>query len=104
MRVWPVLIVLLGGLGYSNKEQIRGMFIVTNNGAGIVELTPFEHHMQQEIERLEGMIVVLRADSMIKIDDLAEKLAERDSINYQALVRKQDALQAEISKIKQVVQ
>lgn len=104
MKVWPVLLVLLGTLGYTNKDEIRGLFIVTDEGAGLVELSPFEHYMQTELERLEGMIEVLKADTHIAIDGLGAKLAKRDSVNYQSLDKEIDALQAELIRINGVVQ
>ena len=81
MKVWPVILVLIGGLGYTNKDEIKGMFFAEADGKTEVEnwktMIKFSHEMREEIERIDGELAVLKAET-----------AEQDANNYGSLARK----------------
>ena len=91
MKVWPVILVLIGGLGYTNKDEISG-FIFTSNDTAITTLTPFEAHVREEIERID----LERAGLESNLQEVKDKLRQQDRTNYQALVRKIEGMQARI--------
>jgi len=103
-----IIIPLIGVGAIGNSPQMRqfvgGMFIVNDDGAALVELSPFEYYVQEELERLEGMIEVLKADTTIRINALEAQLAKQDTVNYRSNRKEIDTLKEELIRINGVVQ
>jgi len=91
MTLWPLWALVLGTLGYTNKDEIKGLMF-TSDGQKIVGLTPFEQTMLNEIERIDLEEATGRAEVLAAINAINKKLASQDTINYRAHDKEIDAL------------
>ena len=89
MTLWPAWVFVLGMLGYTNKDEIKGLMF-TSDGQKIVGLTPFEQTILNEIERID----LEEAEGRAKINALQEQLNKKRQENYHALNRRVKKLEA----------
>jgi hypothetical protein len=101
MALWPAWVFVLGLLGYTNKEEIKG-FMVTKNEI-ITTLTPFQQHMREEIERIDLEEATGRAEIAAELEEIKNQLARKDRANHQSVVKKHEALEAKVNRIEQLV-
>ena len=102
MTLWPAWVLVLGMLGYTNKDEIKGLMFTTD-GQKIVGLTPFEQTMLDEIERIDLEEATGRAEMMQAINDIKKKLAAQDTTNYKALAKQINKQKEKIDKISVLV-
>ncbi|MGI9571133.1 MAG: hypothetical protein ACR2PH_15675 [Desulfobulbia bacterium] len=52
MTLWPAWVLVLGALGYTNKDEISGI-IFTSDGQKITDLTAFEQYAHEQFDRID---------------------------------------------------
>jgi len=92
MQLWPAWLVVLGALGYTNTDEIKG-FIFTKDNTAITTLTPFEAHVRDEIERIDLEEATGRAETNTRLDGIEAALKKQDRTNYQALAKRLKQMQ-----------
>ena len=102
MALWPAWVFVLGMLGYTNKDEIKG-FMITNHDEAITTLTPFQRHMREEVERIDLEEATGRAELMARLNELEKTLKRQDTANYRSQDKEIEALKAEMATVRALV-
>jgi hypothetical protein len=102
VTAWPVIIGLVGLLGYTNKDHI-GKWVGLAQADGKTEITEtgpaFESQVKQFSEEVRIEIVSLRNE----VKSVNEKLAAQDRQNYQRLEALMNDIKQQVAEMQELV-
>ena len=101
VTLWPVIVGLVGLLGYTNQETIKGWTgLAEPDGVTEIDTTAdFEAQVQKFSQETVTSLEQLKAD----VGAIRSQMSREDKRNFEALEDADEALQDQIDEIKELV-
>ncbi len=105
-EIWPIILLLVGSLGWSNKDNIQGWIDldqadgqeeVSGNG---MQLTPFQLQVQKFSQEVRIELEKIKMNS----EAIKNKLANKDRSNYSKLKAQIKSIGDRVIAIEKIVQ
>lgn len=101
VAAWPIMVALLGLLGYTNKDHVHGYIFPTVDDNISVGSGPFEEEVKTRITEISDALKEIRAEiekNQTKTNKRISKIEESSQFGDGGLKSEIDAIKAEMLK------
>lgn len=102
VTAWPVVLGLVGLLGYTNKDHI-GRFVGLAEADGETEITQPTETFEQQVKRFSEEVRIELVSLRREVQKVNSRLAQKDAENYKKLEEQLSEIDAKVTSIQELV-